>query len=265
MDPNSPHDAQAIVAAYLKLVEAHADADVYPGSLRELPHSKETIRGPFWTSLGGHLSATIVYPAFPWIRAAVSGQPVPHLRFGRRSLYALMLLAILALIPFGAAVAGHEPPGPIRAGGYDRMFLHHMTNHHEVGMYMARLAVERGADPQVRTLATLMVYEQFRENVRMRRWWRSWFGGELPAIPPEQWSTMPGMPTPAQLDALEQLAGADLDRRFLELMIVHHEGAVEMAGRAWRDAEDPRIWILADTIRHPQDQQIDRMREFLRP
>lgn len=50
MDPNNPDDAQNIVAAYLKLVEAHAAADVYPGSLRDLPHSKETIRAAFKTS-----------------------------------------------------------------------------------------------------------------------------------------------------------------------------------------------------------------------
>jgi hypothetical protein len=47
VDPNTPHDAQSIVAAYLKMVEAHAAADVYPGSLRDLPHPKETIRSAF--------------------------------------------------------------------------------------------------------------------------------------------------------------------------------------------------------------------------
>lgn len=56
MDPNSPHDAQAIVAAYLTLVEAHAEADVYPGSLRELPHSKETIRAAFKTAIAALIS-----------------------------------------------------------------------------------------------------------------------------------------------------------------------------------------------------------------
>jgi hypothetical protein len=47
VEPDSPRDAQSIVAAYLKTVEAHAAADVYPGSLRDLPHSKETIRSAF--------------------------------------------------------------------------------------------------------------------------------------------------------------------------------------------------------------------------
>jgi len=50
MDPNLPRDAQAIVAAYLRLVEAHAAADAYPCSLGDLPHPKETIRSAFRTS-----------------------------------------------------------------------------------------------------------------------------------------------------------------------------------------------------------------------
>lgn len=51
MDPNTPADAQGIVAAYLRLVEAHAAAEVYPGSLRDLPHAKDTIRAAFRTSM----------------------------------------------------------------------------------------------------------------------------------------------------------------------------------------------------------------------
>jgi hypothetical protein len=51
LDPNDPTDAQSIVAAYLKLVETHASADVYPGSLRDLPHAKGTLRSAFRTSM----------------------------------------------------------------------------------------------------------------------------------------------------------------------------------------------------------------------
>jgi hypothetical protein len=50
VDPNNPRDAQGIVSAYLKIVEAHAAADVYPGSLRDLPESKEIVRTAFKVS-----------------------------------------------------------------------------------------------------------------------------------------------------------------------------------------------------------------------
>lgn len=50
MDASNPQDAQAIVAAYLQAAEAHAAADVYPNSLRDLPYPKELIREAFRTS-----------------------------------------------------------------------------------------------------------------------------------------------------------------------------------------------------------------------
>jgi hypothetical protein len=51
LDPNVPADAQGMVAAFLTVVETHATADVYPGSLRDLPHPKETIRAAFKTTV----------------------------------------------------------------------------------------------------------------------------------------------------------------------------------------------------------------------
>src|SRR5262245_12491354 len=45
----APHEAQRIVAAYLKVVEAHADANAYPCAIDDLPQSKETIRAAFRT------------------------------------------------------------------------------------------------------------------------------------------------------------------------------------------------------------------------
>lgn len=65
MNAVTPHEAQRVVAAYLQMVEDHAAADVYPGALRDLPHSKETIRSAF------RLSATLL---------AETGQLTPELR-----------------------------------------------------------------------------------------------------------------------------------------------------------------------------------------
>ena len=57
LDPDNPAGAQGIVASYLKLVETHASADVYPGSLRDLPYPKETIRAAFKTAVTTLLSS----------------------------------------------------------------------------------------------------------------------------------------------------------------------------------------------------------------
>ena len=56
-------------------------------------------------------------------------------------------------------------------------------------------------------------------------------------------SLMPGMLSPAQMNALKNAKGADFDRLFLKGMIQHHEGALAMvkdlfeAAGAGQDAE----------------------------
>ena len=71
---------------------------------------------------------------------------------------------------------------------------------------------------------------------------------------------MPAMPAPGDVDALETLAGAAFDGRFIPLMIFHHQGALTMADDALERAADPRLRLLASSIRHAQRGQIDWMR-----
>ena len=49
MDTMTPQEAQRIVAAYLKVVDAHAAAGTYPSSAADLPQGHETIRAAFKT------------------------------------------------------------------------------------------------------------------------------------------------------------------------------------------------------------------------
>jgi len=51
VEPLTPQEAQRIVAAYLKVVEAHTEANVYPCTLDDLPLPKDTIRAAFRTSV----------------------------------------------------------------------------------------------------------------------------------------------------------------------------------------------------------------------
>jgi len=60
MDPLLPEDAQRIVAAYLAVAERHAEADVYPCPVDDLPHPKDTIRTAFRTSVVALASARLL-------------------------------------------------------------------------------------------------------------------------------------------------------------------------------------------------------------
>jgi len=78
--------------------------------------------------------------------------------------------------------------------------------------------------------------------------------------------TMQGMLTPEEMQELEALSGNAFDRRFLELMIRHHQGAVVMVAELFASpgaAQNPEIFELASEIDGGQRVEIDRMRQML--
>ena len=62
--------------------------------------------------------------------------------------------------------------------------------------------------------------------------------------------------------ALDGKTGADFDEAFLREMIVHHEGAVDMAKAALIHSSDQRIKDLAAAIIAAQEKEIADMREW---
>ena len=67
------------------------------------------------------------------------------------------------------------------------------------------------------------------------------------------------MLTDDQLAELEASSGADFDRLFAQLMIEHHQGAIDMAAEV-RDSSDPRVAGLAQQIISTQEAEIEQLR-----
>jgi uncharacterized protein (DUF305 family) len=77
---------------------------------------------------------------------------------------------------------------------------------------------------------------------------------------------MPGMLTPNQMAALEAASGAEFDRLFLEGMIVHHEGALDMVEDLLAEpdaAEDPILSDFLSSVVVDQTSEILRMQSLL--
>ncbi|CAM3583300.1 DUF305 domain-containing protein [Occultella aeris] len=75
--------------------------------------------------------------------------------------------------------------------------------------------------------------------------------------------------SPAQTQTEADSAGEvdeehnDADVMFAQMMIVHHEGAIEMADLAIEQAESPDVQDLAEQISAAQGPEIDRMTSWL--
>jgi len=76
---------------------------------------------------------------------------------------------------------------------------------------------------------------------------------------------MPGMLTPDQLGRLEAARGADFDRKFLQFMIQHHEGALTMVRELYAAGGglEPASDRFAREVNADQTIEIRRMRSML--
>jgi uncharacterized protein (DUF305 family) len=74
---------------------------------------------------------------------------------------------------------------------------------------------------------------------------------------------MDGMMTVEEMDELGTMTGADFDRMWMEMMIRHHEGAIEMAETVKADGSDPEVLALADAVIAAQQAEIAEMQALL--
>ncbi len=152
---------------------------------------------------------------------------------------------------------------PDDVNGADIMFVRMMIPHHEQAIEMADLVLETpGIDPAVIDLATDIKAAQGPEIAQMEQWLDEW---GMPSMPDGHGGHggMNGMLSPVELQRLADAEGDEATRLFLEGMIEHHEGAIDMADDVIDDGENAAVRGLADTIIVTQQAEIDLMRDLL--
>jgi uncharacterized protein (DUF305 family) len=90
----------------------------------------------------------------------------------------------------------------------------------------------------------------------------AWMKGHQHEIGPN--GLMPGMATPAQMTKLQTLHGKALDVFFLQLMIRHHQGGIQMAQYAALHAREPYVRTIAQKMFNNQSTEIVQMEQLLR-
>ncbi len=172
-------------------------------------------------------------------------------------------LAVAGLLALGTVAffgwQNREVPWMGENPGFDQGYMRRMAAHHEQGVELAQLAVDKAQDPSLRNLAHLMGADQKGEIPMFRQWWRSWFEGDLPPPSQTEHAGMPGMLSPEQMESLRRTNGADFDPLFITLMTTHHQGAVLMADEALRRAEDIRPRLMTHATHHAQRGGIELM------
>lgn len=202
-----------------------------------------------------------------------------------RTVVGLVLAAVLLLAGgFAAGRLTATNPGAVpttesAAAG----FLRDMQVHHAQAVEMALLIRERTDDETVRTIAYDIAVTQASQSGSMYGLLDAWNLPQRAPQAPMQWTllpvvdgssggghqmpsgdtAMPGMASAADLATLRAATGDDAVRLFLELMIVHHEGGVDMAEAVLARTDVPQVVTLATGIETAQLAEIDAMRALL--
>jgi uncharacterized protein (DUF305 family) len=154
-------------------------------------------------------------------------------------------------------------------------FMSGMIPHHAQAIVMAKWAPTHGARQDVAVLCERIVVGQRDEIATMQTWLRD---RGLPV--PDAASTrhkmkmngvehdmlMPGMLTDEEMAALDRARGPEFDRLFLNGMIKHHQGAIDMVNAlfdSYGAAQDETVFKFASDVYADQSTEIARMHEML--
>ena len=160
-----------------------------------------------------------------------------------------VIVLFLALLITGCASESNS--------GYssqDIMFAEMMLPHHQQAIEMSDLALKNSTNPEVLALAQEIKDAQTPEIEQMKSWGASSMA--------HMGHMMDGMLSDEELSDLAAATGSSFDKLFLEGMIKHHEGAIDMAEMVI-DSKNSEVAALAKAIIEAQRAEISKMKELL--
>ncbi|TDS26395.1 DUF305 domain-containing protein [Halanaerobium congolense] len=179
----------------------------------------------------------------------------------------IITLIILAAVGIGANLVFAQPgfgpgmmglgmmrPGMMESVNSEYEFLVKMIPHHEEAVTKTKILRDNTNREEMREFAKDIIEVQTQEIEEMEKYLAEWYPNRSNNY---QYQPMMGN--------YEGLAGEELDYAFLEDMIFHHMGAVMMSQQLIVQdlAEHRSVYLLAESIRDSQRQEIFMMRDWL--
>jgi len=161
----------------------------------------------------------------------------------------------------------------------DIEFMQGMIMHHAQAVEMTAMIEARTENKELRLLGARISQSQSDEMNFMRRWLIARneptemkmpeMSMDMPGMDMSEHQhmmLMPGMLTPKQMEALKNSKGAEFDRLFLEGMIQHHKGALDMVRELFETTgagQDAELFNFATDVDSGQRAEIRIMETML--
>ncbi|MEU0568615.1 DUF305 domain-containing protein [Nonomuraea sp. NPDC005983] len=199
-------------------------------------------------------------------------------RAGKPLLFALAVLVVAVAAAFLLFSRSGTPGDTSPEAGFAR----DMATHHAQAVEMSFVIRDKSQSKEIRNLAYDIITTQSNQRGMFQGWLQQWgldqaggdrpmawmsghgHGGGTAAAPATTPGVMPGMATPQELAKLKELQGTAAEVLFLQLMIRHHEGGVEMAQGLLKLSNRDEVVGMAQKIVNGQTGEIKLMTELLR-
>jgi uncharacterized protein (DUF305 family) len=171
----------------------------------------------------------------------------------------VLLLAVgVILIPSGANASTHAKSLQ-NLGMNEIMFAQMMIPHHEQAISMSETALKKSRNQAILKLSNQIKSLQGTEKSQLAYWLKATDS----SMTMDHDMQMSGMLTTKELASLKRLTGTQFDRTFLQLMIKHHQGAIEMLDLI-SDSRNAEAKALAKAIKSAQSKEITSMKLLLK-
>jgi uncharacterized protein (DUF305 family) len=156
-------------------------------------------------------------------------------------------------------------------------FARDMATHHSQAVEMAFIARDGSTDEALRRLAYDIIVTQTAQRGIFSGWLQQWGLNQTGERPAMAWmaghahgvtaaapTTMPGIASKDDLKRLSDATGKEKEIIFLQLMIRHHEGGIQMAQGLLKLSDREEVVTMAQHIVDGQMSEISLMTDMLR-
>lgn len=169
-----------------------------------------------------------------------------------------LLSIVIGVFPSAAFATSHGKTLQ-NLGMNEIMFAQAMIPHHDQALTMSEIALKKSKNKGILKLSNQIKTMQ-RAEINQLTYWLTATNSSLTM---DHEMHMAGMLTEKELVRLNQLSGSAFDRKFLDLMIKHHQGAIEMLALL-KGSKNSEAKSLAKNIRTAQSEEIRTMKQLLK-
>jgi len=148
---------------------------------------------------------------------------------------------------------------------FDAQFIDQMIVHHQGAIMSTQAMIADSTRPELRALARDIITSQRAQLKQMKTWRAQWYPDLAPTFAMGggmMSGFMMGNGATSMMGG-SMMGGPGTERKYLQMMIAHHQLAVDMAEQARTQATHPGLRDLAAAIATEQADQITQMRGYL--